>query len=144
MSKTKESRHALFRSDLALNARRIIARRLRLRQLDLQHLHLPSKLEHLVLNLAVLQRVGVRARRGLDRGVELVRLRGLGGLAHRLHVGRDGVVERGEVEARERVDEDGVRFGFGVARGAVGDLEVGVAVKDGETVPLAPRSCSHL
>ena len=54
MPKTEESRHALFRSDLALNARRIIARRLRLRQLDLQHLHLARELEHLVLDLAAL------------------------------------------------------------------------------------------
>lgn len=123
----KKKRHVLFRSEVALEVGRVGARGLRLGDLDVQDLHLASELEHLVRDLAVLERVRGRARRGGDGGVEERRLRVLGGLAHRVHVRRDGGVERGEVDAGEGVDEDGVRLGLRVARGAVGDLEGGVA-----------------
>ncbi len=119
--------YALFLGNLVLNVRGIVARSLRLRELDLENLDFAGELEHLVLDLAVLERFGSIAGGSVDRGVEVVGLGGLSSLAHRLHVVRDTVVEGGEVETGERVDEDSIRLGLGVAGSAVGDLEVGVA-----------------
>ncbi len=120
--------YALLLGNLVLNVRRIGTAGLGLGELDLQHLHLAGELQDLVLDLAVLERVGGSAGRSVDRGVELIGLGSLGGLAHRLDVLRDGGVERGEVDAREGVDEDRVRLLVRAARDAVRDLEGGVAV----------------
>ena len=123
----RKRRDVLFRSEVALQVGRVGPSRLSLGDLDVEHLHLARELEHLVRDLAVLERVGGSARRGVDRRVEERGLSVLGRLAHRVHVRGDGRVERREVDAGEGVDEDRVGLSLCVARGAVGDLEVGVA-----------------
>ena len=105
--------------------------------LDVDRLDLPSELEDLVLDLAVLQRGRSGAGGSVDRGVEERRLGVLSRLAHRLHGVERGLVDGGEVDAVEGVDEDGVGLRLGVASGAVGDLEVCITGKGQRRVSLA-------
>jgi hypothetical protein len=95
--------------------------------LDVQNLDLTSKLQHLVLDLADLERISCCAGCCVNLRVEIVRFGGLRGLTHVVH-GLEGVRRHGrEVSVGERIDEYCVCLCLCVASNAVADLELRVA-----------------
>lgn len=101
--------------------------RFRLSNLDVQDLCNARELQDLVLGLPVLKRsLGVTARR-VDSGVELGRLSVLRGLAYGLDCVERICRNGREVDAREWRRKNGVCLRLRIARGAVRDLECGVA-----------------
>ena len=95
--------------------------------LDVDDLDLASQLEDLVLDLAHLERISVSARGCINLGIEVVRLSGLGGLAHVVHSLEDIGRDRSQIDVVEWVDEDRVGFSLRVAANAIGDLELRIA-----------------
>ena len=87
--------------------------------LDVDDLDFASEFEHLILDLAHLERVGVSTRGRVDLRVEVVRLSGLSGLAHIVHSLEDIGRDRGEIDVVEWVDEDSVCLSLRIAANAI-------------------------